>query len=82
MEAGSNVTAKSARARDALHNSLRSVVSRRIGNWAICYVAFLACGSAIGCKKTPCSPSRSVSHSLARVMQSIPSFLLACPGEI
>ena len=57
--------------RDALHNSLRSVISR---TRAVCRVVFIANSRAIGCKKTPCSPSRSDCDSLARVMQSIPSF--------
>ena len=54
--------------KDPLHNSLRSVISR---TRAVCCVVFLANSPAIGCKKTPCSPSRSDCHSLARVMQRV-----------
>ena len=56
--------------RDPLHNSLRSVISR---TRAVCSVVFLANSPAIGVKKTPCSPSRSDCHSLARVMLRVPS---------
>ena len=42
--------------RDGLHNSLRSVIARPR---AVYCVAFFANSWAIGCKKTPCSPSRS-----------------------
>ena len=52
--------------KDPLHSSLRSVISRPR---AVCRVAFLTNSRAIGCKKTPCSPSRSARHSLARAMQ-------------
>ena len=55
--------------RDPLHNSLRSVVARAR---AVCGVAFLANSGAIGCKKAPCSPSRSAYLSSARVMQRVP----------
>ena len=41
---------------DDLHNSLRSVIAR---SRAVHCVAFLANSAAIGCKKTPCAPSRS-----------------------
>ena len=66
--------------REPLHNSLRSVVKRTRA--ARC-VVFLTNSLAIGCKKTPCSPSRSDCHSLARVMQRLPSvepftMLLTC----
>ena len=54
--------------KDPLHNSLRSVVSR---TRAVCCVVFLDNIRAIGCKKTPCSPSRSDRHILARVMQRV-----------
>ena len=43
-------------ARDDLHNSQRSVIAR---SRAVRCVAFFANSSAIGCKKTPCVPSRS-----------------------
>ena len=56
-------------ARDPLHNSLLSVISRA---QAVCCVVFLTNNHAIGCKKTPCSPSRSACHSLARVIQRVP----------
>ena len=56
-------------ARDPLHNPLQSVISR---TRAVCCVVFLANSRAIGCKRTPCSPSRSDCHSLARVMQRVP----------
>ena len=52
--------------KEPLHNSLRSVISR---SRAVCCVVFLGKAQAIACKKTPCSPSRSDVHSLARVMQ-------------
>ena len=42
--------------RDVLHNSLQSVIAR---SRAIRCVAFLAHSPAMGCKKTPCSLSRS-----------------------
>ncbi len=58
--------------RNPLHNSLRSVIARAR---AVHCVVFLANSWAIGCKKTPCGPSRSARHSLARVMQRVPSFL-------
>ncbi len=54
--------------KDPLHNSLRSVVARAR---AVCGVAFFANSGAIGCKKAPCSPSRSTYHSSARVMQRV-----------
>ena len=56
--------------RDPLHNSLRPVISR---TRAVCCVVFLVNSGAIDCKKTPCSPSRSGCHRLARVMQRVPS---------
>ena len=58
-----------AHGKDPLHNSLRPVISR---TRAVCCVVFLANSGAIGCKKTPCSPSRSGCHRLARVMQRVP----------
>ena len=64
-------------AKDPLHNSLRSVVARAR---AVYGVAFLANSGAIGCKKAPCSPSRSAYHSSARVMQRIPKGLLHLEG--
>ncbi len=54
--------------KDPLHNSLRSVIARAR---AVHCVVFLANSRAIGGKKTPCGPSRSARHSLARVMQRI-----------
>ena len=42
--------------RDVLHNSLRSVIAR---SRAVRCVAFFANSRAIGCKKSPCGPSRS-----------------------
>ncbi len=42
--------------KDVLHNSLRSVIARPR---AVLCVAFVANSTAIGCKKTPCAPSRS-----------------------
>ena len=54
--------------KDPLHNSLWSVISR---TRAVCCVVFLGKAQAIACKKTPCSPSRSDCHSLARVMQRV-----------
>ena len=59
--------------RDPLHNSLRSVVARARAHRC---VVFLANSGAIGCKKTPCGPSRSAYHSSARVMQRVPSRLV------
>ncbi len=60
--------------KDALHNSLRSVVSR---TRAVCCVAFFANSHAIDCKKAPCSPSRADRHSLARVMQRLLNIVIA-----
>ena len=54
--------------KEPLHNSLRSVISR---TRAVCFVVFLANSRAVGCKKTPCRPSRTDYHSLARVMQRL-----------
>ena len=54
--------------KDSLHNSLRPVINR---TRAVCCVVFLANSGAIGRKKTPCSPSRSGCHRLARVMQRV-----------
>ena len=53
---------------EPLHNSLRPVL-----NWtrAVCGVVVLANSRAIDCKKTPCSPSRSGCHRLAKVMGSL-----------
>ena len=53
----------SASLKDALHNSLRSVISRAR---AVCCVVFLANRHTIGCKKTAGSPSRSDCHGTAR----------------
>ena len=53
---------------DALHNSRRSVIARAR---AVRCVTFFANSGAIGCKKTPCGPSRSARHSSARVMKSL-----------
>ncbi len=66
-------------ARDPLHNSLRSVVARAR---AVCGVVFLANSQAIGCKKTPCGPSRSAYHSSARVMQRVPSVMFSETTEV
>jgi hypothetical protein len=60
-------------AKDPLHNSLRSVAARAR---AVHCVVFLANSPAIGCKKTPCGPSRSAYHSPARVMQRVPKRLI------
>ena len=54
--------------KDPLHNSLRSVIARAR---AVRCVVFLANSWAIDCKKTPCGPSRSAHHNLARVMQRV-----------
>ena len=42
---------------------------------AVHCVFFLSNSWAIGCKKTPCGPSRSARHSRARVMQRVPRSL-------
>ena len=55
--------------RDPLHNPLRPVIVR---TRAVHCVVFLSNSWAIGCKKTPCGPSRSARHRRARVMQRIP----------
>ncbi|MNU99359.1 hypothetical protein D3C71_894880 [compost metagenome] len=51
-----NKTKKARASRDDLYHSLRSVIARPR---AVRCVAFLANSWAIGCKKTPCGPSRS-----------------------
>ena len=61
---------------DPLHNSLRHVINR---TRAACRVVFFVNSGAIDCKKTPCSPSRSGCHRLARVMQRIPRTLALRP---
>ncbi|MCY7370264.1 MAG: tripartite tricarboxylate transporter substrate binding protein [Polaromonas sp.] len=48
---------------------LRPVISRAR---AVCRVAFLADSRSIGCKKAPCSPSRSGRHRPQRVCQGSP----------
>ena len=65
--------------KDPLHNSLRSVVARAR---AVRYVVFLGNSGAIGCKKTPCGPSRSAYHSSARVMQRVLNLWLEDPEEL
>ena len=56
--------------RDGLHNSMRSVAAR---TRAVYGVAFLANSRAIRCKNRLVAHPDPHHHSLARVMQTIPS---------
>lgn len=54
------------RTRDPLNNSLRSVAAP---TRAVRCVVFAANSGTIGCKETPCGPSRFAYYIPARVMQ-------------